>query len=411
MTSGNAKTDAAINRVFGLLQEWDKGNKTTRGRILEEFIANNQGKTAPELELEFAQAASLFLTRLTAWIRLTYMLGTCVNQQLQAIQIFLSAPSGHKYLGEFLEVGGVLTVLEILGLKQAKEADKAEALKLLQTICNAGRKYKELICESYGIRAVAECLARAKSEETQEQCRQLLQMLAQGNPKYEVQVYKGLIALLPASSPKAQQMAAQTLRIVQPIVAEANPNIVEPLLGLLRTLHLEVQYEAIELIKDLMSYEIQKLILKRLVELLKATLDETVRRPQILEDTDVEKMSAPLPVYVQQAAAAKTLGVLCRESNETADKLIQMRVVHNLMVAMGNSAHADSQRQGSVTLEYLCRTFPIVNETCRDAMGENLYIMFMSNPDSLYSAMDAIQCDVLRSNKVNIPGRKYLVFP
>ncbi|XP_019623582.1 PREDICTED: uncharacterized protein C1orf228 homolog [Branchiostoma belcheri] len=404
MTSGNAKTDAAINRVFGLLQEWDKGNKTTRGRILEEFIANNQGKTAPELELEFAQAASLFLTRLTAWIRLTYMLGTCVNQQLQAIQIFLSAPSGHKYLGEFLEVGGVLTVLEILGLKQAKEADKTEALKLLQTICNAGRKYKELICESYGIRAVAECLARAKSEETQEQCRQLLQMLAQGNPKYEVQVYKGLIALLPASSPKAQQMAAQTLRIVQPIVAEANPNIVEPLLGLLRTLHLEVQYEAIELIKDLMSYEIQKLILKRLVELLKATLDETVRRPQILEDTDVEKMSAPLPVYVQQAAAAKTLGVLCRESNETADKLIQMRVVHNLMVAMGNSAHADSQRQGSVTLEYLCRTFPIVNETCRDAMGENLYIMFMSNPDSLYSAMDAIQCDVLRSNKVNIPG-------
>eukprot|EP00058_Branchiostoma_floridae_P005921 XP_002591409.1 hypothetical protein BRAFLDRAFT_57581 [Branchiostoma floridae] len=285
MTSGNAKTDAAINRVFGLLQEWDKGNKTTRGRILEEFIANNQGKTAPELELEFAQAASLFLTRLTAWIRLTYMLGTCVNQQLQAIQIFLSAPSGHKYLGEFLEVGGVLTVLEILGLKQAKEADKAEALKLLQTICNAGRKYKELICESYGIRAVAECLARSKSEETQEQCRQLLQMLAQGNPKYEVQVYKGLIALLPASSPKAQQMAAQTLRIVQPIVAEANPNIVEPLLGLLRTLHLEVQYEAIELIKDLMSYEVQKLILKRLVELLKATLDETVRRPQILEES------------------------------------------------------------------------------------------------------------------------------
>ena len=40
-------------------------------------------------------------------------------------------------------------------------------------------------------------------------------MLAQGNPKFEVQVYKGLIALLPCSSPKAQQMAAQSLRIVQ----------------------------------------------------------------------------------------------------------------------------------------------------------------------------------------------------
>ena len=66
-----------------------------------------------------------------------------------------------------------------------------------------------------GIRAVAECLAKSQSEETQESARFLLQMLAQGNPKFEMQVYKGLIALLPCSSPKAQQMAAQTLRIVQ----------------------------------------------------------------------------------------------------------------------------------------------------------------------------------------------------
>ena len=53
-------------------------------------------------------------------------------------------------MAEFLEVGGVLTVLEILGLKQAKEEDKAEALRLLTCVANAGRKYKELICESYG---------------------------------------------------------------------------------------------------------------------------------------------------------------------------------------------------------------------------------------------------------------------
>lgn len=66
-----------------------------------------------------------------------------------------------------------------------------------------------------GIRAVAECLAKSKSEETQDACRNILLMLAQGNPKFEVQVYKGLIALLPCSSPKAQQMAAQSLRVIQ----------------------------------------------------------------------------------------------------------------------------------------------------------------------------------------------------
>ena len=53
-------------------------------------------------------------------------------------------------MSEFLEVGGVLTALEILGLKQAKEVDKTESLRLLTCIAEAGRKHKELICESYG---------------------------------------------------------------------------------------------------------------------------------------------------------------------------------------------------------------------------------------------------------------------
>lgn len=53
-------------------------------------------------------------------------------------------------MAEFIEVGGVLTLLEIIGLKQAKEDDKLESLKCLQCVANAGRKYKELICESYG---------------------------------------------------------------------------------------------------------------------------------------------------------------------------------------------------------------------------------------------------------------------
>ena len=56
----------------------------------------------------------------------------------------------NRYLIEFLEVGGVLTLLEILALNKIKEEDKKESIKLLQVIANSGRKYKELICESYG---------------------------------------------------------------------------------------------------------------------------------------------------------------------------------------------------------------------------------------------------------------------
>lgn len=388
---------------MGLLQEWDKGSKVVRQKILQDFVAQNQHKTGPELEQEFAQAASLFLTRLTAWLRLTYMIGTCLNEQLRAISIFLSASSGHKYMAEFLEVGGVLTLLEIIGLKQAKEVDKLQALNCLICIANAGRKYKELVCESYGIRAVAECLAKSKSEETQDACRNILLMLAQGNPKFEVQVYKGLIALLPCSSPKAQQMAAQSLRVIQPVVKNANPNIVEPLLNLLKTLHLEVQFEAIELIKELMEYEVSETIQQKLVSLLRPSKEEIVKRPEILEDPDVPKINAPLPVFVQQAAAAKTIGILSRESNEIAEKLIQLRVTHNLLYSMGNMDYADSQRQSSISLEYLCRTFPIVDEHVKEAMGDNLYDLFMSNPEGLYMTMTHVQADVLVSNKVNIP--------
>ncbi|XP_060562979.1 armadillo-like helical domain containing protein 1 [Ruditapes philippinarum] len=399
----SAKQQTAISKVMAVLQEWDKGSKVTRRKILQDFIAQNQNKTGPELEQEFAHAASLFLTRLTAWLRLTYMIGTSLNEQLRAISIFLSASSGHKFMAEFLEVGGVLTLLEIIGLKQAKEEDKSEALKNIHYIANAGRKYKELICESYGIRAIAECLAKSKSEETQDACRNLLLMLAQGNPKFEVQVYKGLIALLPCSSPKAQQMAAQSLRVVQPIVKNANPSIIEPLLNLLKTLHLEVQFEAIELIKELMDYDVGAVLLSGLVSSLRPAKEDIIQKPDLLDDGDVPKMNAPLPVFVQQAAAAKTIGILARESNELAERLIQLRVVHNLCYAMGNMDYADSQRQASISLEYLCRTFPIVDDHVRDAMGDNLYDLFMSNPETLYLNMNHVQADVLVSNKLNIP--------
>ena len=51
--------------------------------------------------------------------------------------------------------------------------------------------------------------------EGQEEVQVLLDSLIHGNPKYQNQVYKGLIALLPCASPKAQQLALQTLRTAQ----------------------------------------------------------------------------------------------------------------------------------------------------------------------------------------------------
>ncbi|KAL1023127.1 hypothetical protein UPYG_G00036730 [Umbra pygmaea] len=397
----SASKEAAISKVMRFLHEWDHGNRTVRSRLLTAFLTHNTGKTCPELEQEFAHVASLFLARLTAWIRLTYMFGTCLGLQLQAIGVFISAAGNHCYLKEFLEVGGVLTLMEILGQKQTKEEDKAKALELLQIVSNAGRYYKELICESYGVRAVAECLAKSKTQETLETAQVLLESLAHGNPKYQNQVYKGLIALLPCTSPKVQQLVLQTLRRVQETVKEAHPSIVEPLLNLLRSLHLEVQLEAIELILDLERYEVRPMLLRGLVALLKPAKEE-MQKYKILKDPEMTKMADSLPVFVQKAAAAKALRLLAQRSQEVSQELLSLRLVHHLLGCIGNREHADAQRQASLTLEHFVQTFPFVEEQVRSAMGIKLFEAFMHNADNLYMNLDEIQADVLLENKVNV---------
>jgi len=67
----SAKQQAAVSKLMHLLKEWDKGSIAVRRRILNDFIHNHQNKTGTELEEELAHSASLFLTRITAWLRLT----------------------------------------------------------------------------------------------------------------------------------------------------------------------------------------------------------------------------------------------------------------------------------------------------------------------------------------------------
>ncbi|XP_033082574.1 armadillo-like helical domain containing protein 1 isoform X2 [Trachypithecus francoisi] len=369
------KEQAAISRLLSFLQEWDNAGKVTRSHILDKFIETNQGKTAPELEQEFSQGASLFLVRLTTSLRITYVTDSCLEKLLRSIGIFLSAVSSNRYLIEFLEVGGVLTLLEILGLEKIKEEAKKESVKLLQVIANSGRMYKELICESYGVRSIAEFLAKSKSEETQEEVQVLLDSLVHGNPKYQNQVYKGLIALLPCESPKAQQLSLQTLRTAQSIVGTTHPSIVDCVLKVLGTMHLEVQYEAIELIKDLVGYDVRQALLKGLVALLIPSVKETSKlQAKILSDPSVLQLTPSLPMFLQQAAAAKAIGVLARNDMSIAEELLYLRVVRGLMAAMGNMDHSNSQRLASLTLEM----FPLVAEYVRKGMGEELYQLFLT---------------------------------
>ncbi|NXT86355.1 ARMD1 protein, partial [Anhinga rufa] len=397
MTS--VKEQEAIRKLMVFLQEWDSAHKVARSCILDNFIKSNDGKTEPELELEFSQGASLFLARLTAWLRMTYMYSTCLNKLLKSIGIFLSAASGRRYITEFLEIGGVLILLEILGLKHLKEEDKRESVKLLQLIADAGRKYKELICEGYGVRSLAEFLATSSSAEAQEDARALMDSLGHSNPKYQNQVYKGLVAVLPCASPRAQQLALQTLRVMQDSMGEAPSILVEPVLGVLGSVHLEVQYEAAQLLRALMARALRPALLRGLVALL------TPRKEALAfcEEGAKGKRAGQGGRTLRAVACQGAQGILAKESAEVAEELIQLKVVHGLMVAVGNLDHVASQRHASISLEYFVRVFPFVEECVKEALGHTLFQHFMDSPETWYTKMDPVQAEELASNTVDIP--------
>lgn len=58
-------------------------------------------------------------------------------------------------------------------------------------------------------------MATSCSEQTQAAARDLLEQLAEGNPRFRDHVYKALVAVLLCDSPKAQQFALQSIRILQ----------------------------------------------------------------------------------------------------------------------------------------------------------------------------------------------------
>ena len=55
---------------MSLIKTWDRGGRSVREEILTDFVQSCEGKTAPELDNELAGGGSLFLTRITAWLRL-----------------------------------------------------------------------------------------------------------------------------------------------------------------------------------------------------------------------------------------------------------------------------------------------------------------------------------------------------
>ncbi|KAH9280828.1 hypothetical protein ECG_06503 [Echinococcus granulosus] len=498
-----------------LLREWDRAPRERRRQLLQNFIDQHWNRSGPELELELAQMASLFLARICVWVKLTYMSGTCLTEQLQVLYIFLSAASSHNFLAEFLQNGGILCLQELCVLPGAKEVDKYWALRVLSCVANGGTRYKETICECYGIRAVAECMAKSRSERTQEAARDVLEQLAEGNPRFRDQVYKGLIAVLPCDSAKAQQLALQSIRILQIGNPVANRALIDRVNCIMESLHFSVQAAALELVRTLMECDIADDILKALVRLLhpqreielgklfneatksisdssdeddndfsetvnenaddpkkpagndgveedevgtmddgrlivarpiktmrrrvggrasrrvssyttssrsssqhrrsrhprrgkdgsassKASIDQTFGKTKDLDDD--QAVLLPTPAFVQQASAAKCIGVLIEDSVDLTKRLLSLGALSGLLYAMGNLEYPDSQRHASLAVKMLCERYLPIREIVSQVMGQALYEEFFKNTDEFYLRMTPLQADLLVSSKAKFAG-------
>lgn len=299
------------------LHRWDKGSKHVRVQMLKAFLTRNRNKTGPQLEKEFGNGASLFLTRVSSWLRLNYLLGFAVGLQLEVVAVFVAASSGHRFLTEFLEVGGIITVLEILQVEERiKEDDKMKALSLLLAIANSGRHYKELICEHSGVKVIVECLIKSQDETFQEEARILLLNLGRGNPRFQVHVAEMVLSLLSCSNNGAQRTGAQCTRTFM-LSLPPGFDYVAACVPMLRSRDLQVQYEAAELLKNLSKYAyLHEALVRQLLGVLAVPIPEDlIQQAQqearsISEGRPVEHDSEARSLLRQHGSVCKTLGVL-----------------------------------------------------------------------------------------------------
>eukprot|EP00040_Diaphanoeca_grandis_P021967 m.117551 g.117551 ORF g.117551 m.117551 type:complete len:206 (+) comp28585_c0_seq1:145-762(+) len=171
-------TDTASLSAF--FRTWDKATENTRRRILAAFLTKFQNATESELETALFNGASLFLTRLSAWLRLTYLLANSnVDVKIQAIHVFMKAAGGTRFQVEFMEIGGALTLLEMLKIPSISELAKVNIIECLLTIANSGTHFKEILVESKAQEYLETCTSSAGCEELEHATNELLKALSE----------------------------------------------------------------------------------------------------------------------------------------------------------------------------------------------------------------------------------------
>lgn len=218
-----------------IVREWDQSSKGRRLKLLTDFLERHCQSTAAEIEASLGHGALLFFTRITAWVRLTYKLSPQYELAipLAALALFLQ---GQRFLTNFMEIGGIQLLTDFVALpsispppppannggqmsalppKPRLLQDKENALLLLLHIANAGRVYREMICDGEGIQLLAIATMRETDDRLLELCGALFTALGQGNPRKTSAVHAGLLWIMKEGTEGGALAAATALRSLQ----------------------------------------------------------------------------------------------------------------------------------------------------------------------------------------------------
>ena len=385
-------TKGGKGSLAAILRKWDAGSRASRMRQLDEFVAQCQDMTGPQLEETLESGASLLLARVSSWLRLSYALGHSVALQLRAIAVFVAASSGQRFLAEFVEVGGVATVIEILSLPQLPEEDKACAMRLLMAIAQAGRHYKEIVCEGDGIDALEGFMLASKSEDLLEEARDLLVTIGRGNPRFATDVHRSLLRLLKSESNTCQRLACAGLRLLLKVLPSSQLYTTDPETGqpvpaldgsyceaavsLLSSFNLQLLYEAGQLFSVLLAIEqLEEPLLRNLLKLLIDAADP--------------KRTAPLHMHMQ-ASAARALGQLVASLPQDRRERVVLELdlvpwLCTLLTRESYSPECQKAAVQSLQLLGICEGDPL--EQMRQYMGDQLLNQILDAQDATQAAL------------------------
>ena len=391
-----------------VLRKWDKGGREHRMRMLKGFVERHEGGMGVQLERIYGNGASLFLTRVLAWMRLTYMPGTGSILQLQTINVFLRSANGTRYLVEFLEAGGLLTVLHIINVPEVEEEVKYFAFQVLQCVVAAGRQYKELICKQNGVSALLTNLVATRANKLQHIIYDLLLSLGTGNSQYAIYIVELVVHVLNSDNPGAARLASLATKKLM-VAASLRSNNLEMLLKkategaatMLSSQEPAVQHEAVELLTDLRQYEgTDTLIVEALTDL--------VLPHEMFDDGYAANPDDTGGPFGAQAAAARMLGLmapsLCRRSAELHNLVTSPRVVGHLLGALTNDNHYESKKQVASALLVLVDSSDSTRATIFELGFQKFYEHFIVYPNTLYKAIEEKYYKDLRELAMIIAG-------